>query len=61
MKKINFLSLLTVIALAGCNKVEANPSLRDVDLKIISPKGAPAVALYKFAKGLTTVDQQKAD
>ena len=56
MKKINFLSLLTVIALAGCNRVEANPSLRDVDLKIISPKGAPAVALYKFAKGLTTVD-----
>ena len=56
MKAKCLLSILTVMSLAGCNSNQINPSLRKVDLKILSPKGAPAVALYNFVNGLTTVD-----
>ena len=47
--------LLTVVAaLAGCQQNQ-NPHLRKTDLKILAPTGAPAVAMYNFANGLTTV------
>ena len=52
MKKITL--LIPIIALAAsCGGT--NPSLRDTDLKILSPTGAPAVSMYNFVKGLTTV------
>ena len=51
--KIKYLSLIMVAALVGCN--QQNPQLRKTDLTIISPVGAPAVAMYNFANGLTTV------
>lgn len=52
--KLKYLSLILVAALAGCNQ-EQNPHLRKVDLSILAPTGAPAVAMYQFANGLTTV------
>ena len=52
MKKTYFL-LPLVAALASCSKLY-NPALRKTDLKIISPQGAPAVAMYNFVNGLTT-------
>lgn len=53
MKKTLFL-LPIITALAACNS-QQSPHLRKVDLKILSPHGAPAVSMYKFANGLTTV------
>ena len=52
--KLQYLSIIMVAALAGCHE-QQNPQLRKVDLKIISPIGAPAVAMYNFANGLDTV------
>ena len=52
--KIQYLSILLVTALAGCNNTQ-NPNLRKTDLKILAPTGAPAVAMYNFANGLTSV------
>lgn len=53
MKKALFL-LPIITALAACNS-QQNPHLRKTDLKIISPQGAPAVSMYSFVNGLTTV------
>lgn len=53
MKKTLFL-LPVITALVACN-TQQNPHLRKVDLKILSPQGAPAVAMYNFVNGLTTV------
>ena len=52
--KLHYLSIIMVAALAGCNQ-QQNPHLRKTDLKILAPTGAPAVAMYNFANGLTTV------
>ena len=52
--KIKYISLIMVAALAGCNQ-QQNPHLRKTDLRILAPTGAPAVAMYNFANGLTTV------
>lgn len=53
MKK-TYLLLGLVAALAGCQRAE-NPHLRKTDLKIISPTGAPAISMYNFTNGLTTI------
>ena len=53
MKKSLFFIPL-IAALASCNQTP-NPQLRKVDLKILSPQGAPAVSMYNFVNGLTTV------
>lgn len=48
------LLLIPLVALiTSCGGI--NPSLRQTDLKIISPIGAPAVAMYNFVNGLHTV------
>lgn len=52
MKKITLL-IPTIALIASCGG--ANPSLRQTDLKIISPTGAPAVSMYNFVNGLHTV------
>ena len=52
--KLHYLSIAMVAALVGCNQ-QQNPHLRKADLSIIAPTGAPAVAMYNFANGLTTV------
>ena len=52
--KIKHISVLMVAALAGCGNSQ-NPNLRKTDLTILAPTGAPAVAMYNFANGLTTV------
>ena len=52
--KMKYLSLIMVATLAGCNQ-QQNPHLRKTNLKILAPTGAPAVAMYNFANGLTTV------
>ncbi len=52
--KLHYLSVIMVAALAACNNTQ-NPHLRKTDLKILAPTGAPAVAMYQFANGLTTV------
>ena len=43
----------TIALITSCGGT--NPSLRQTDLKIISPVGAPAVAMYNFVNGLHTV------
>ena len=53
MKKAYFL-LPLVAALASCSNT-SSPSLRKTDLRILSPQGAPAVSMYNFVNGLTTV------
>ena len=58
MKKF-YLSLFTIAALVSCNTI--NPNLRKTDLKILAPTGAPAVSMYKFANGLTTVTNPQLD
>ena len=55
MKKQYLLVLLAAMATGACSP-QPNPSLRKTDLKIISPKGAPAVAMYNFVNGLTTIN-----
>ena len=52
MKKTLLLITITAL-LTGCGG--SNPSLRKTDLKILAPQGAPAVAMYNFVNGLTTV------
>lgn len=52
MKKITLL-IPTIALAASCGGT--NPSLRQTDLKIISPTGAPAVSMYNFVNGLHTV------
>lgn len=52
MKKITLL-IPTIALVASCGGT--NPSLRNTDLKILSPTGAPAVSMYNFVNGLTTV------
>ncbi len=52
MKKITLL-IPTIALIASCRGT--NPSLRQTDLKIISPTGAPAVSMYNFVNGLHTV------
>ncbi len=52
MKKITLL-IPTIALIASCGGT--NPSLRQTDLKIISPTGAPAVSMYNFVNGLHTV------
>ena len=51
-KSLLFIPLIT--ALVSCNQPQ-NPHLRQVELKILSPQGAPAVSMYNFVNGLTTV------
>ena len=52
MKKITLL-IPTIALAASCGGT--NPSLRQTDLRIISPTGAPAVSMYNFVNGLHTV------
>lgn len=52
MKK-TYLLLPLVAALVSCSS--SNPSLRKTDLKILAPQGAPAVSMYNFVNGLTSV------
>ena len=54
MKK-SLLFIPLIAALVSCNQSQQNPHLRKVDLKILSPQGAPAVSMYNFVNGLTTV------
>ena len=51
----NKVFLLSIVAiLTGCQQGQ-NPHLRKTDLSILSPVQAPAVAMYNFVNGLTTV------
>ena len=52
MKKLTLL-IPTITLVASCGGT--NPSLRQTDLRIISPTGAPAVSMYNFVNGLRTV------
>lgn len=52
MKKLTLL-IPTIALAASCGGT--NQSLRQTDLKIISPTGAPAVSMYNFVNGLHTV------
>lgn len=52
MKKLTLL-IPTIALVASCGGT--NQSLRQTDLKIISPTGAPAVSMYNFVNGLRTV------
>ena len=52
MKKLTLL-IPTIALVASCGGT--NPSLRQTDLRIISPTGAPAVSMYNFVNGLHTV------
>lgn len=47
MNKKLLLALVPVMLLAGCNKTKEDYQL---DLKVISPAGSPAIALYKYLK-----------
>ena len=47
MNKKILLTLVPVMLLAGCNKAKEDYQL---DLKVISPAGSPAIALYKYLK-----------
>ena len=49
-KPLLFIPIIALMTSCG-----ETPHLRDVNVKIISPTGAPAVSMYKFSKGLTTV------
>lgn len=53
--KRTLLFLPLVAILASCESAGSNPKLRKTDLKILSPMNAPAVAMYKYVNGLTTV------
>lgn len=50
-KSLLFVPIISMLASCG----GSNPSLRQTDLKIISPTGAPAVSMYNFVNGLHTV------
>ena len=50
-KPLLFVPIIALITSCG----GPNPSLRQTDLKIISPNGAPAVSMYNFVNGLSTV------
>ena len=52
MKKLTLL-IPTIALFASCGGT--NSSLRQTDLRIISPTGAPAVSMYNFVNGLHTV------
>ena len=55
MKKKLFIALLATTALTGCSS-RPNINLRQTDLKIAAPTGAPSIAMYGFANGLTSVN-----
>lgn len=50
-KALLFIPIVSLLASCG----EPNPGLRQTDLKILSPTGAPAVSMYNFVNGLETV------
>ncbi len=58
MKKLTLL-IPTIALVASCGGT--NPSLRQTDLRIISPTGAPAVSMYNFVNGLSTVINPKTE
>lgn len=51
-KALLFIPIVSLLASCGG---DTNPSLRQTDLKILSPTGAPAVSMYNFVNGLETV------
>lgn len=54
MKKKLFITLLVATTLVSCSN-QPNVNLRQTDLKIAAPAGAPAIAMYGFTNGLTSV------
>lgn len=58
MKK-TLLLIPTIALIASCGGT--NASLRQTDLKILSPTGAPAVSMYNFVNGLKTVINPSAE
>lgn len=50
-KALLFIPIVSLLASCGGK----NPNLRQTDLKILSPTGAPAVSMYNFVNGLHTV------
>ncbi len=57
-KALLFIPIISLLASCGG---EPNPSLRQTDLKILSPTGAPAVSMYNFVNGLRTVINPKTE
>ena len=50
-KSLLFIPIISLITSCG----GSDPSLRQTNLKILSPTGAPAVSMYNFVNGLETV------